>query len=65
MTFYSYTTTTHGIMRILLKEGFLRGFRYSNDAFGLEVFFKYLNAPSQGGASIEPALHGVQVRFIT
>jgi ribosomal protein S8 len=56
-----YTTTTHGIMRVLLKEGMIRGFRFSNDAMGLEVFFKYLNASTQGGASVEPAIHGVQL----
>jgi ribosomal protein S8 len=56
-----YTTTTHGIMRILLKDGMIRGFRFSDDSMGLEVFFKYLNAPSQGGATAEPAIHGVQL----
>jgi ribosomal protein S8 len=56
-----YSSTTHGIMRVLLKEGMIRGFRFSNDSMGLEVFLKYLNAPSQGGATVEPAMHGCQL----
>ena len=56
-----HTSTTHGILRCLLSEGMIRGFKYSHDAMGFDVYLKYLNAPTLGGASAEAAIHGAQM----
>ena len=54
------TTTTTGVLRCLLHTGMLRGFRYSHQAMGYDVFVKFMVAATRGGGSAECAVHGVK-----